>query len=344
MTNRQRVNHCLEFSRPDRVPRDVWTLPIAWQAYGESAMRQFCDRWPSDFAVAPGSDKLHALRRGDAYAAGAYRDEWGCEFENLQAGVIGEVKRPMLDDWSKLSALRPPVECLDIDIDAANRFCRATDKFVFGSVNPNPFERMQFLRGTENLMCDIADESAEFFALRDIVHGHYCKEMDVWASTEVDALKFADDWGSQRALLISPAKWRKLFRPMYEDYCTIARDSGKKVFMHSDGCIFDIYEDLIDMGVDAVNSQLFCMDIEEIGRRFTGRITFWGELDRQHILPHGSLADVRAAVRRVVDNLYRPEGGVIAQFELGPGGKLENAHMAFAAWDELTKSGSPRTA
>jgi hypothetical protein len=107
--------------------------------------------------------------------------------------------------------------------------------------------------------------------------------------------------------------------------------------MHSDGCIFDIYEDLIEIEIDAINSQLFCMDIEEIGRRFKGRITFWGEIDRQHILPFGTVDEARAAVQRVVENLNSPEGGVIAEFELGAGARLANADAIFQAWREFSE-------
>ena len=106
--------------------------------------------------------------------------------------------------------------------------------------------------------------------------------------------------------------------------------------MHSDGCIADIYPDLIEIGVDAVNSQLFCMDIEEIGRRFQGRITFWGELDRQRILTSAEPEEVRAAVARVVQALYSVDGGVIAQFEFGAGTTMVNAETALQAWLDLT--------
>lgn len=125
------------------------------------------------------------------------------------------------------------------------------------------------------------DQPPEFFKLRDIVHTYFLRVIEIWAKTEVDGIIFLDDWGAQNSLLISPMMWRKLFKPLYKDYCDLIHSAGKFAFMHSDGHIFDIYEDLIEVGVDAINSQLFCMDIEEIGRRFKGRITFWGEIDRQ---------------------------------------------------------------
>lgn len=340
MTPRERVLRCLEFDRPDRVPRDLWTLPIAHQRYGD-AIVAMTRHWPTDFA-GPGmaNSGLSRLAKGDPYAVGRFTDEWGCVFENLQAGVIGEVKDPILADWDRLDGLALPTPALDLDIDAINRACQASDRFVMAGCCPRPFERLQFLRGSENLFIDLAERAPELDRAVAIVHGFYCRELQAWSRTRVDGLTFMDDWGSQRALLISLEEWRRRFKPLYADYVRIAHDAGKKIFMHSDGHIFDIYEDLIDLGVDAVNSQLFCMDIEEIGRRFAGRITFWGEMDRQHLLVEGSVAEVAAGVERVVRALHRPQGGVIAQFELGAGAKLENAHAVFETWERLTGSGA----
>jgi hypothetical protein len=337
MTSRERVRRCLEFERPDRVPRDLWILPGAIAEHGDEAIRALQARWPSDFA-GPGvvNERALALTRGDRYTVGTYRDEWGCVFENIHGGVIGQVKRPLLDDWAKLADLRPPAEVLEIDIDAVNRACAASDQFMLSGCCPRPFERAQFLRGSANLLRDLAKEPAELHELLRRIHDLYCKEAEVWSQTAVDALNFMDDWGSQQNLLISPRQWRRLFKPLYADYVRIAHAAGKKAFMHSDGHITAIYEDLIEIGVDALNSQLFCMDIAELGRRFAGRITFWGEIDRQQVLPGESPEVARAAVQQVVAHLYRPEGGVIAQFEIGAGARLENADAIFQTWLDLT--------
>ena len=90
--------------------------------------------------------------------------------------------------------------------------------------------------------------------------------------------------------------------------------------MHSDGYIQDIIPDLVELGLDGLNSQLFCMDIEAIGQQARGKLTFWGEIDRQHILPSGTLEEVDQAVDRVYQALYA-NGGVIAQCEFSAGGK-----------------------
>jgi hypothetical protein len=331
MNSRDRVRAALEFNSPDRPPRDQWTLPWAVTHYPEQVAK-LSERFPSDFAGAPALYASQPFTSGDAYEVGDYIDEWGCVFENLQAGVIGEVKTPLIAAWSDLEKLRPPVELLDFDVEAVNAFCRGTEKFVFGGCCPRPFERLQFLRRSDQLYLDLGEGSPEFFDLLGRVHNFYLDQMERWAKTEVDALNFMDDWGAQRSLLISPRMWRKIFKPLYKQYVEIAHAHGKYAFMHSDGYIADIYPDLIEIGVDAVNSQLFCMDIESLAQ-YRGKITFWGEIDRQHLLPFGSVDEVRAAVRRVRANL-ESRGGVIAQCEFGPGGKPENVWAVYETWEE----------
>ena len=146
-----------------------------------------------------------------------------------------------------------------------------------------------------------------------------------------------DDWGTQRGMLASPRVFRRHFKPMYEEYVAIARRYGKFVFMHSDGNILDIMDDLVAIGIDALNSQVACMGVEELGRRFAGRITFWGEIDRQVLLARGTQAQVDAEVRAVRAHLYA-DGGVVAQCEFGPGAIPENVLRVFETWQSLDES------
>ena len=165
------------------------------------------------------------------------------------------------------------------------------------------------------------------------LHAFYCDLLAVWAHTDVDALRIMDDWGSQRSLLISPAMRRTYFAPMYRDYAQIAHAAGKKFFMHSDGHILAIYPDLIEIGVDALNSQIFCMGIEQLAS-FAGKITFWGEIDRQHLLAFATPDAVEAVVRQVYAQLWR-NGGCIAQCEFGAGAQPANVERVFATWANI---------
>jgi uroporphyrinogen-III decarboxylase len=76
------------------------------------------------------------------------------------------------------------------------------------------------------------------------------------------------------------------------------------------------------------------MDVEKLGQHFKGKITFWGEIDRQYILPYGTAEEVIAAVKKVKDSLYQ-NGGVIAQCEFGPGAKPENVALVFETWNRI---------
>ncbi|MBM3500893.1 MAG: methyltransferase [Armatimonadetes bacterium] len=339
MTSRERVKRCLRFETPDRPPRQLWALPIAVQQHPE-AYGRIVERFPADIGGPAWDPSASERRRGDQFAIGTYIDEWGCEFENVQAGVIGEVKRPQITDWSRLRNLTPPWETVPTATNLArvNASCAESDLFMLPPV-PTLFERMQFLRGTQNLFIDVMEQPHELFALRDMVHEYNLAVAKAWLATEVDGLSMNDDWGTQHALLIPPDIWREVFLPCYEEIVQLTKAAGKAFFLHSDGHIFEIYDDLIEIGVDAVNSQLFCMDIEAIGRRYKGAITFWGEIDRQHVLPANDPEVARDAVRRVVEALYDPSGGVIAQCEFGAGANPVCVEAVFEAWEEVASSG-----
>ena len=331
MTSRELVVDSLEFRSPARIPRQLWVLPWAEMTW-PAELAAIRKKYPDDIVQCPAFLREPLRTSGQEYEPGVYIDEWGCRFENKQAGIIGQVKDPILKTWADLDAVRVPREKLSVDVKKVDDFCAASGAFVLSKTSVRPFEELQFLRGSENLYADLAERPEGLVRLLEKIHGFFKEELEIWASTEVDALVFADDWGSQNALLISPGLWREVFKPLYRDYAKIARKHGKYIFMHSDGHIAAIFPDIVEIGVDAINSQVFCMDVEDLGRRFAGKITFWGEVDRQHLLPYGTPDDVRAAVRRA-KRAFDRHGGVIAQCEFGVGARPENVAAVFEAWD-----------
>ena len=333
MTSRERVRATLNFATPDRVPRDLWVLPYV-SLFRKKELDDLLRRYPLDVdrpELSPGSDDQDLLKLAQP---GKYTDEWGSIWHLAEAGIVGEVKEPVLADWSRLDKFQPPWDFIRTrNWDHVNRICETSDKFIISGVCARPFERLQFLRGTENLYLDLAYDTAEVRKLMTMVHEYYCEDVTNWARSNVDAVSLMDDWGSNTSLLISPDMWREIFRPMYKTYCDIIRKEGKFVFFHSDGNIESIYGDLIDTGVDALNSQLFCMDIERLGAKHRGKITFWGEIDRQQVLPYGTTEDVKNAVQRVRRALHDPRGGVFAQCEWGKDNSVENIAAVFEAWE-----------
>lgn len=313
------------------MPRHLTILPWAEEHFTKE-LAELQKKYPNDVVSCPEFLTVYPETEGGQFSKGIYRDEWGCVFKNYQSGVIGEVKNPLIGDWSEFDNLKVPNELLSFDTEKVNEFCRNSDEFVVSPVLARPFERMQFIRGTENIYMDLALNPDKIRQLLSVLHDFYVKRLEAWAATEVDALFIMDDWGMQDSLLISLDMWKDFFKELYREYINIAHRHGKFMLMHSDGCITKIIPELIEMGLDALNSQLFCMDIEELSRKFRGKITFWGEVDRQHLLVKGTAAEVEEAVCKIQNSLY-DNGGVIAQCEFGLGAKPENVAAVFEAWN-----------
>lgn len=336
MTPRERVRKTLTFDRPDRIPRQVWILPWAERSYPDDVV-SLKNRFPDDIAQAPVEYRNSIGTIGDRYKVGTYIDEWGCVFENIHDGIIGIVQKPLIADWDDLDRFRTPDRVLSLDRKHVDTFCKNTDCFVIAGTVVRPFERLQFIRTMTQALIDLAEQPTELFTLLDHIHRHYLREVEMWASTRVDAINLMDDWGTQNSLITSPEIFRTIFKPMYREYVAIARRYDKYVFMHSDGYITEIIPDLIEIGIDALNSQIFCMGVRELGDRFRGRLTFWGEIDRQTLLPRGTCKEICEAVKEVYEAMY-DSGGVIAQCEFGPGAKPENVFAVFETWNTLMTS------
>ena len=335
LTSRELVRATLEFRNTDgRVPRQIWMLPWAFLNHPEKAEKIKND-FPADIVTVPIDGAPSPAAYGDPYAIGESADSWGCVFTNAIEGIIGEVKQPLVlaEDWSDTDRVHIPEEQLDFDIAAVNEYCRASDKFCLSNCCPRPFEQLQFIRGTEMLYMDLMDPPPKMLDFIARMHDFYCRLLTRWCQTEVDAVQFMDDWGAQSNLLISPALWVKYFKPLYADYIAIAKRYGKKIFMHSDGYTVPIFPHLIELGLDAINSQIFCMGTEAL-KPFAGKITFWGEIDRQHLLPYGTRDDIDAAVRTVYRDLWR-DGGCIAQCEFSIGANPDNVRQVFETWQQL---------
>lgn len=335
-TSRQLVLDTLANKNEGRAPRQQWTLPWVEMNYPGIAA-QLQTEYPDDIVTANGFFKETPKTTGNAYETGEFVDEWGCHFTNASRGIIGEVKQALVaeEDWSDTQNIHMPEEWLTITPEKINEFCATTDKFVMAGCCPRPFEQLQFIRTTELLYMDLVEPPKGLMDFISKMHDLYCRQVEAWAKTDVDGIMMMDDWGSQRSLLINPETWIAIFKPMYKDYIDIAHRYGKKMFMHSDGYTMQIIPHLIELGLDAFNTQIFCMSIEELAQ-FKGQITFWGEIDRQHLLPNGSVQDIEEAVKRVHKNLWN-NGGCIAQCEFSAGAKPENVRTVYKTWNELTK-------
>lgn len=329
MTSRERVIATIRFEGPDRIPTDLWTVPAAFKRHGRS-LEELLERHPVDFVHPNWPTKWDPESLEPTFRLGRYTDEWGVVWENKSEGYSGmDIGHP-LEDWSKLRTFKPPAgEWLTVSYDDSfkdpNRFCLGVGSVLW--------HRMCFLRGMENLLLDLMDDVPEVYRLRDMLVDYYGQQVSSLTKTEVDGVIFFDDWGSQTQLLIPPGLWRSLFKPAYQELFDLCKKAGKFIFFHSDGYILEIIEDLVAMGVDALNCQVWCMGPEVLGERFRGRIAFWGELNRQSTIPRGSPEDIRAAAATMKEHLAATDGGLIGQGEVDDLTPLENVEALLTAWN-----------
>ena len=329
MTSKERVIAAITFNGPDRIPIDVWQVPASFKRYSKDLERLF-EKYPIDFVHPNWPTKWDPENLDPTFKLGRHTDEWGVVWENKNEGYSGIDKRHPLEDWSKMKTFRCPAhEWLTVSYDDSsrdpNKFCLAVGSIFF--------HRMCFLRGMENLMMDLMDGAPEVYQLRDMLLEYFTQQVSSLTKTDVDGIIFFDDWGAQNQLLIPPSLWRSFFKPVYRELFAICREAHKFIFFHSDGYITEIIEDFIEMGVHALNCQVWCMGPEILGERFRGRITFWGEIDRQSTIPHGSPDDIRAAVAMMKEHLCTPDGGLIGQAEIDGLTPFENIEALLTAWN-----------
>jgi uroporphyrinogen decarboxylase len=141
-----------------------------------------------------------------------------------------------------------------------------------------------------------------------------------------DGVLFGDDWGQQRGLMFGARRWRQFIKPRVAEMYRKVANAGRAVCIHSCGKVQDLFPELIDMGLDVFNPfQPEVMDLREMKAQYGDRLTFYGGVSVQQLLPFGSPAEVRDEVRRLIDDLGPGGGFIIAPSHEMPGDiPLEN--------------------
>jgi len=208
------------------------------------------------------------------------------------------------------------------------------------------FEQIQFLRGLDTWLMDLAEDPefahAMLRRMTDMMKGSLTGLLDA-AGKYIDVVIMADDMGWQNGPFISPAMYRTMYKAYHAELIATIRSKSKaKVFFHSDGNVLPLLNDLIDVGVDLLNPvQVSAKDMGDtarLKREFGDRLSFCGAIDTQRALPYGTTDDVRREVRRRIKDLA-PGGGYIcaAVHSILADVPVENLYAMF---DEVMKSGT----
>jgi uroporphyrinogen decarboxylase len=200
-------------------------------------------------------------------------------------------------------------------------------------------------RGYEDFYVDLAADHQLIGKLLDKVNqvkAAYWERVLEEVGEYADVMMLGDDFAGQDRLLMSPKTWRKLIKPRLKELFDLLHDrSEAKLFLHSCGSVREAIPDLIEIGLDILNPVQVSaagMDSAELKREFGKDLVFWGGgVDTQHVLPHGTPGDVRAEVRRRLDDLM-PGGG----FVFNPVHNIQGdvpAENLMAMWQTLREYG-----
>lgn len=244
-------------------------------------------------------------------------DPWGVGWESVLDDFVPMPKVNPLKDWDKVETFPMP-DPADFRLREDARYLLKTanrEEILLFALQPHLFlERGCYLAGMERMLEALVSEPEAtqilLHRLADYQAGiaqRFLEEVP-----DIDGVQLGDDYGSQRALMISPDVWRRAIKPHLRRIVQAYREKGKFVSLHSCGHLTEIMEDLIEVGLHIVNPvQARANDLDEWGRRFGGRIVFHGGVDTQWTLVWGTPEDVRREVRLRMRQLAGDRGGFI---------------------------------
>jgi hypothetical protein len=304
-TSYEIVRRAIELERPPRLPLKL-EKPVQTERWGVLE---------SDVAVV----RWNYTGTGDRRQRQTY-DEFGCLWARSEVNNMGQIKGHPLSDWTLLDTYAWP----DPDDPAFYRgmedqFRGLEGKYILTDFFMLIFERMQALRGFENCLTDFYQEPEKTAALADRLVDF---DLRVIANISrrfpgrIHGFWFTEDWGTQQSLMIHPRLWRSFFKPRYRVLFDALHAAGWHIWMHTDGRMNAVLEDLVELGLDVINLQQPRVNgIEEIGRQFQGRLCFESSADIQATLPNKSPEEIKEEARLLLEQWASPQGGFILSID-----------------------------
>jgi uroporphyrinogen decarboxylase len=338
ISDRENFLRAVEYRCPEWIPITIAFTPSVWDQYGKD-LRDLLLRHP-----------LVDGEPWDAYGqkvtdpimikGAVYTDDWGCVWNNAHGGIIGRVVNAPLSNWKAFEGFKAP----DVEtqynwkqLQKNTENCRKEGKLTVGIMESFSqggfFDRMQMLRGYENLMMDFLDEPPQLANIIEILLDYNIKFLKKWTEIGVDYIFHHGDIGSQNGLMMSPEIFRKYLKPAYMEMFRPCREAGVHIWKSSDGNLLDIVDDLIECGVSVHDPQVRANTIDAIRDHYRGKLCACVDIDQQ-MLPYCSSEDINRQVKEIVDKIAVPEGGLMLYSEPSRDVPLENIEAILTAWEE----------
>jgi uroporphyrinogen decarboxylase len=178
----------------------------------------------------------------------------------------------------------------------------------------------------EDLLVDMLSDPAYVDELMDKILEYDMGMLEDVLKYDIDGVLFGDDWGQQSGLIFGGRLWRRFIKPRVAQLYSLTKKSGKAVFIHCCGKVQELFPELIEMGLDVFNPfQPEVMDPYEMKKRFGSQLSFYGGVSIQKLLPYGTPQQIDGEVKRLIDEVGRQGGFIIAPSHDMPGDiPLEN--------------------
>ncbi len=210
------------------------------------------------------------------------------------------------------------------------------ESFIFSSLGWGLFERSWNLRGFVNILTDFIDEPDFVNEALDKLCDLYLKFIEYNADLPADGILFGDDWGDQRGVIIGPERWREFLKPRWKRIFEATHATGKITMCHSCGSVADIIPDLIEIGLDVLESvqpEAANMNPLELKKLYGKDICFWGGIGSQSLLPFGTPTEITRTINNMKKEMAKGGGYLMAPAKpLQPETPTENAVAAFEAF------------
>lgn len=265
---------------------------------------------------------LGDLRYGMATDSTAIRftDVYGCTWR-------GDLRPLHLEDsplkQASLAGYRFPGKADVLEADWQSRLSdsmeESEEKFHVVVTGCGLFQRSWFLRGYINALMDSVAEPVFYEEMIAAYTELVLQILDCLVTAPVDGIMFSDDWGDQRGIILGPERWRRFIKPYAAKLFDRVHRAGKFTLHHSCGNVQDIIPDLIEIGLDVLQSvQPEVMDPYRLKAEYGKDITFWGGLGSQALVPFGTPDQIRAEVKKLC-RVMGEGGGYI----LGPAKSMQ---------------------
>jgi uroporphyrinogen decarboxylase len=351
ISHRQRMRWALNHQEPDRVPLDFATggntspTPEVYsrlaQIYRIQTPVQYVPHMMrlarvdeiilQDLEIDTRPVYMNPVSKGirPCTEPGFFYDEWGVKWREFDLeGVIyretceSPLQNASIDDLERYPWWPDPNDPQRYESvqTAAQTLFHSTDYALIGCPTFNSvWERAYLLCGyarmLEGLVAEPEFVHAVFRKITDIVLIQMRQFLALAGST-LEVVKIGDDLGGQQNCLMSPATYRKTIKPYHQEiFNCIHQNSPAKVFLHTCGAVVKMLPDLIEAGVEILNPVQVSakgMDTAILKQDFGSHLTFWGAIDTQWVLPHGTQEDVKAEVRHRIQDLGPGGGYVVA--------------------------------